>query len=469
MTTLLVQNAEMLVTMDAQRREIANGGLFARDGVIEQVGPTAELPATADTVLDLAGHIVLPGLINTHHHLYQGLTRVIPAGQNAELFGWLKTLYPIWAGLTSEAIYISALTGLAELILSGCTTASDHLYIYPNDCRLDDEIEAAQEIGIRFHAMRGSMSLGESKGGLPPDSVVEEEEDILRDSRRLIETYHDPNRYAMLRVGLAPCSPFSITQDLMRASAELARSYGVRLHTHLAENAEDIAYSREKFGMRPGEYAEDVGWIGDDVWHAHCVMLNDAEIGLFARTGTGVCHCPNSNMRTASGIAPIRKMLDTGVPVGLGADGQASNDASHLLAEARQALLLQRVVGGPAALTAREALEIATLGGARVLGRDDVGALAPGMAADCVAFDLNQIGFVGTSADLVAALIFCHPVNVNYSVINGRLVVDQGHLTTIDLPTVIERHNSVSRALITGVRVRGKRRPADPRIAPRRR
>ena len=450
MTTLLVQNAEMLVTMDAGRREIAGGGLFARGGVIEQVGPTAELPATADTVLDLAGHIVLPGLINTHHHLYQGLTRVIPGGQNVELFGWLKTLYPIWAGLTSEAIYISTLTGLAELILSGCTTASDHLYIYPNDCRLDDEIEAAQEIGIRFHAMRGSMSLGESKGGLPPDSVVEEEEEILSDSRRLIETYHNPDRYAMLRVGLAPCSPFSITQDLMRASAEMARSYGVRLHTHLAENAEDIAYSREKFGMRPGEYAEDVGWIGDDVWHAHCVKLNEQEMDLFARTGTGVCHCPNSNMRTAAGIAPIRRMLDIGVPVGLGADGQASNDASHLLAEARQALLLQRVVGGPAALTAREALEIATLGGAQVLGRDDVGALAAGMAADFVAFDLNQIGFVGTSADLVAALIFCHPVNVNYSVINGQLVVDQGRLTTIDLPVVMERHNAISKALING-------------------
>jgi len=450
MTTLLVQNAEMLVTMDAGRREIAGGGLFARGGVIEQVGPTAELPATADTVLDLAGHIVLPGLINTHHHLYQGLTRVIPGGQNSELFGWLKTLYPIWAGLTSEAIYISTLTGLAELILSGCTTASDHLYIYPNDCRLDDEIEAAQEIGIRFHAMRGSMSLGESKGGLPPDSVVEEEEEILSDSRRLIETYHNPDRYAMLRVGLAPCSPFSITQDLMRASAEMARSYGVRLHTHLAENAEDIAYSREKFGMRPGEYAEDVGWIGDDVWHAHCVKLNEQEMDLFARTGTGVCHCPNSNMRTAAGIAPIRRMLDIGVPVGLGADGQASNDASHLLAEARQALLLQRVVGGPAALTAREALEIATLGGAQVLGRDDVGALAAGMAADFVAFDLNQIGFVGTSADLVAALIFCHPVNVNYSVINGQLVVDQGRLTTIDLPVVMERHNAISKALING-------------------
>ena len=448
MTTLLAHHAEMLITMDSARREIPDGGLFVRDGVIEQVGPTVELPQTADTVLNMAGHILLPGLINTHHHLYQGLTRVIPAGQNSELFDWLKALYPIWARMRSEAIYISTLTGLAELMLSGCTTASDHLYIYPNDCRLDDEIEAAQEIGMRFHAMRGSMSLGESKGGLPPDSVVEEEEDILKDSQRLIETYHDPQRLAMMRVGLAPCSPFSITQDLMRSSAAMARSYGVRLHTHLAENPEDIAYSREVFGMRPGEYAQDVGWIGDDVWHAHCVMLDDAEIDLFARTGTGVCHCPNSNMRTSAGIAPIRKMLDAGVPVGLGTDGAAANDASHLLAEARQALLLQRVLGGPAALKAREALEMATLGGAQLLGRDDTGALTKGMAADFVAFDLSHIGFAGISADPVAALIFCQPVNVNYSVINGRVVIDHGHLTTIDLPLVLERHNALSKALI---------------------
>ncbi len=448
MTTLLVRNAKMLVTMDAERREIRGGGLFVRDGVIEQVGETAVLPPTADKILDLNHHIVLPGLVNTHHHLYQGLTRVIPAAQNSALFGWLQTLYPIWAGINAEAIYISTLTGLAELILSGCTTASDHLYIYPNDCRLDDEIEAAEEIGMRFHAMRGSMSLGESKGGLPPDSVVEEEADILKDSRRLIETYHNPERFAMMRVGLAPCSPFSITQDLMRESAKLARSYGVRLHTHLAENPEDIIFSREKFGMRPGEYAEDVGWVGDDVWHAHCVELNDAEMGLFARTGTGVCHCPNSNMRTAAGIAPIRQMLDAGVPVGLGTDGAAANDAGHLLAEARQALLLQRVLGGPGALEAREALEMATLGGARVLGRDDIGSLAPGMAADFVAFDLNQIGFIGTHTDFVAALIFCHPVHVDYSVINGRIIVDNGQLTSIDLPIIMERHNAISQALI---------------------
>lgn len=448
MGTLLVKKAEMLITMDRDRREIAGGGLFARDGIIEQVGADNSLPESADRVLDMTGHIVLPGLVNTHHHLYQGLTRVIPAAQNATLFVWLQTLYPIWAGLTSEAVYYSTLTGLAELILSGCTTASDHLYIYPNDCRLDEQIEAAQRIGIRFHAMRGSMSIGESKGGLPPDSVVEDEEAILRDSRRLIEAYHNPERFSMIRVGLAPCSPFSVSQDLMRESSKLARSYGVRLHTHLAENSEDIEYSRETFGMRPGEYAEDVGWIGDDVWHAHCCQLNDEEISQFARTQTGIAHCPNSNMRVAAGIAPVRKFLDAGVPVGLGVDGAAANDAGHLLAEARQALLLQRVVGGPDALKAREALEMATLGGARVLGRDDIGALAPGMAADFVAYDLQQIGFVGISADLTASLIFCHPVNVSYSVINGRVVVDQGQLTTIDLPLVMERHNQISKEMI---------------------
>ena len=450
MTTILAKNAEMLITMDGERREIPRGGLFVRDGIIEQVGLTDNLPTNADQVLDLSNHIVLPGLVNTHHHLYQGLTRVIPKCQDSTLFVWLQTLYPIWAGLTSEGVYYSTLTGLAELLLSGCTTSSDHLYIYPNDCRLDEQIEAAERIAMRFHAMRGSMSIGESKGGLPPDQVVENEDDILRDSQRLIETHHNPDRFSMMRVGIAPCSPFSVSQDLMRESSKLARSYGVRLHTHLAENNEDIKYCQETYGMRPGEYAEDVGWIGDDVWHAHCVKLNDQEIDQFARTQTGICHCPNSNMRTAAGIAPIRKFLDAGVPTGLGVDGAAANDAGHLLAEARQTLLLQRVLGGPDELKAREALEMATRGGAKVLGRDDIGYLAPGMAADFVAYDLNQVGFIGTSADLTAALIFCHPVNVNYSVINGKLVINQGEITTIDLPKVIRHHNKISQELIDG-------------------
>ncbi len=448
MGTLLVKHIQSLVTMDDTRRELSDGALFIQDGVITAVGKTAELPAHADKVLNLDSHLVMPGMVNTHHHMYQSLTRVIPAGQDVELFGWLKTLYPIWAGLRAEHIYISALVAMAELMLSGCTTSSDHLYIFPNDCRLDDEIQAAQEIGIRFHAMRGSMSLGESKGGLPPDRVVEEERDILADSQRLIESYHDSRRYAMLRVGLAPCSPFSVTTDLMREAAAMARSYGVRLHTHLAENQNDVDYSQAKFGRKPGEYAQDVGWVGDDVWHAHCVKLDEGEVALLARTRTGVAHCPSSNARLASGIAPIRRMVTQGVPVGLGVDGSASNDSGHLLAEARLAMLMQRVGGDPAGLSARQVLELATRGGASVLGRDDIGALAPGMAADFVAYDLRQIGFAGALHDPVAALVFCTPANVSVSVINGRVVIENGHLNTIDLPVVIERHNRLALDLV---------------------
>lgn len=450
--TLLIRNARVLVTMDAARREIADGAVFVRGNVIEQVGPGSELPQTADEVIDASGHVVLPGLINTHHHMVQSLTRAIPAAQNGELFNWLTNLYPIWAGLTPEMIRVSTLTAMAELMLSGCTTSSDHLYIYPNGCRLDDSIEAAEEIGLRFHAARGSMSVGRSQGGLPPDSVVEEENAILRDTRRLIETWHDAERHAMLRVVVAPCSPFSVSRELMRESAIMARSYGVSLHTHLAENASDIAYSREKFNMTPAEYAEDCGWIGHDVWHAHCVQLDDAGINLFARSGTGVAHCPCSNMRLGSGIAPIRKMLDRGVSVGLGVDGSASNDGAHLLGEARQAMLLQRVGFGPDAMTARQALEIATLGGARVLNRDDIGALAPGMSADIVTFDTNQLGFAGALHDPVAALVFCMPSQVATSVINGRVVVREGRCTTVEIGRVIERHNKLALELAQAAR-----------------
>ncbi len=448
--TLLVKNADLLVTMDGERREIRQGGLFIEDNVIRQVGPSAELPQSADEVLDLKGHIVIPGLVNTHHHMYQSLTRVVPAAQDGELFNWLTNLYPIWARLTPEMIQVSTQTAMAELILSGCTTSSDHLYIYPNGCKLDDSIHAAGEIGMRFHAARGSMSVGRSQGGLPPDSVVEKEADILKESQRLIEDYHDASHGSMLRVVVAPCSPFSVSQDLMREAAVLARQYGVSLHTHLAENVNDIAYSREKFGMTPAEYAEDLGWVGHDVWHAHCVQLDQHGIDLFARTGTGVAHCPCSNMRLASGIAPIRRMRDAGVPVGLGVDGSASNDGATMIGEVRQALLLQRVGFGPDAMTAREALEIATLGGAKVLNRDDIGALAPGMAADFVAFDLNQIAFAGALHDPLAALVFCAPDQVSHSVINGRLVVKDGQLMTVDLPRVIERHNRLAHQLVLG-------------------
>ena len=446
--TLLIKNARVLVTMDAERREIDDGAILICDNVIEQVGNSADLPHSADEIIDATNHVVMPGLINTHHHMYQSLTRVIPAAQNGELFNWLTNLYPIWANLTPEMVHVSTLAAMAELMLSGCTTSSDHLYVYPNGCRLDDSIEAAQKIGMRFHAARGSMSVGQSKGGLPPDRVVEDERVILRDTQRLIETYHDAGRYAMQRIVVAPCSPFSVSRDLMREAALLARSHGVSLHTHLAENANDIAYSREKFNMTPAEYAEDCGWLGHDVWHAHCVQLDDDGVYMFARTGTGIAHCPCSNMRLASGIAPIRKMIDAGVAVGLGVDGCASNDAGHMLGEVRQAMLLQRVAHsqttGPAAMTARQALEVATLGGAKVLNRDDIGALKPGMAADIVMFSLDQIGFAGAWHDPVAALVFCTPSKVAYSIINGRVVVRNGELESVDLPIVLERHNQLA-------------------------
>ena len=444
MTTLLLKHADMLLTMDAQRREIPDGAVLIEDNVIVATGSTAEVKQLAasrhiriDHSISMKNRIVLPGLVNTHHHMYQSLTRAIPAAQDAELFGWLKCLYPIWAGLTPEMIQVSTLTAMAELILSGCTTSSDHLYIYPNGCRLDDSIAAAQQIGMRFHACRGSMSVGESQGGLPPDRVVEQEDAILKDSMRLIEQWHNPQPHAMLRVALAPCSPFSVSRDLMRESALLARSYGVGLHTHLAENDNDISYSLQQFGMTPAQYAESLGWVGEDVWHAHCVKLDQHGIELFARTGTGIAHCPCSNMRLASGIAPIPHLLKSGVKVGLGVDGSASNDGAHMLGEARQALLLARVGHGPAALSARQALEMATLGGAKVLGRNDIGALAAGMSADVIAFRTDTLAMAGAAVhDPVAALMFAAPQQVDLSIIHGKVVVQDGHLNSIDLPVV---------------------------------
>jgi 8-oxoguanine deaminase len=448
-TTLLIRNARLLVTMDAQRREIADGAVLVRDQVIEAVGPSAELPSTADEVIDARDQIVIPGLVNTHHHMYQTLTRACV--QDHELFGWLRGLYPIWANLTPEMVLVSTQTAMAELLLSGCTTTSDHLYIYPNGVRLDDSIEGAAQIGMRFHAARGSMSVGESQGGLPPDRVVESEPAILKDTQRLIERWHNPGRFAMQRIVVAPCSPFSVSRELMRDSALLARAHRVSLHTHLAENDFDVAYTREKFGCTPAEYLESLGWVGPDVWCAHCVKLDAHGIALFARSGTGVAHCPCSNMRLASGIAPIRAMRDTGVSVGIGVDGSASNDAGHMLSEVRMAMLLQRVAGGPvtgpSAMSAREALEIATLGGAKVLNRDDIGALAPGMAADIVTVPLNEIGMAGAQHDPLAALLFCQVPRVQHSIVDGRVVVRDGRLTTLDLAALIERHNALAAQL----------------------
>jgi len=449
MTTLLAKNADVLVTMDGARREIASGGLYARDGVIEAVGAAADLPAEADEVLDLSGAVVVPGLINTHHHFYQNLTRAVPAAQDATLFGWLTTLYPIWARMGPEEIFVSAQLALAELALSGCTCSSDHLYMFPNGARLDDEIAAAGTIGLRLHATRGAMSIGESAGGLPPDSLVEDEAAILEDCLRVIAAHHDPDPGAMVRVGVAPCSPFSVSRELMRDAALLARGQGVHLHTHLAENDDDIAYSLAHFGCRPGQYAEDLGWTGDDVWHAHCVKLDDGEIDLFAQSGTGVAHCPCSNMRLGSGIAPVRAMRDAGVKVGLGVDGSASNDAGDLLSEARQAMLLQRVGFGGGALGARDAVEIATRGGAAVLGRPDLGSLEIGKRADFAVFDTASVAMAG-AWDPVAGLVFSGPHRARHTVVEGRFVVRDGELATADLSRVLEIHARLTRKLIDG-------------------
>lgn len=459
MSTLLVRNASLLATFDDQEREFADGGLFIRDGFIEQVGPTSELPDSADEVLDLTGHVLLPGLINTHHHFYQTLTRAVPAAQDANLFNWLVTLYPIWARMQPEDIYVSTITALAELALSGCTTASDHLYIFPNGSRLDDQIQAGLDIGVRLHASRGSMSRGESEGGLPPDSVVEDEDFILKDSQRLIENYHDPNPGSMTQVVLAPCSPFSITGDLMKASANLAREYGVHLHTHLAETEDEEQFCIELFGHRPVAYMDQVNWLGSDVWFAHSVHVNDDEINQYSMTGSGVAHCPSSNMRLASGAAPILKMLRYGVKVGLGVDGSASNDGSHMLGEVRQALLLSRLAAGlegaslsngdaSPLMTARQALRIATRGSAAVLGREDIGSLEVGKCGDFFAVNLQQLNLSGALHDPLAALVFCAPVNADFTVVGGKCVVKEGHLQTIDLQPHIEKHNARAARLL---------------------
>ena len=447
---LLLKNAEVILTMDDDRGELRGADILIVGHRIARIGARLELEDGEGETIDLAGHVVCPGLINTHHHMFQSLTRVIPAAQDSSLFGWLKSLYPIWARLTPEMIHVSTQTAMAELLLSGCTTSSDHLYLYPNGARLDDSIAAAGDIGMRFHAARGSMSIGESQGGLPPDSLVETESQILKDTRRLIEAHHAPEPYAMLRIVAAPCSPFSVSEGLMRDTASLARHHGVRLHTHLAENEDDVAYSLSRFGSTPARYAENLGWLGPDVWHAHCVRLDGEGIGLFAASLTGVAHCPCSNMRLGSGVAPIGAMRAQGVSIGLGVDGSASNDGANLLGEARQAMLLQRVAHGPAALTAREALELATLGGARVLGRDDIGRIAVGKAADLAIYDLDEIGFSGAMADPVAALVFCGPMTAAYTIVHGKVVVREGRLTTLDTRLLTARHNRLAAALLNG-------------------
>ncbi len=442
---ILIRDADHILTMDDARSEWRGADILIRGGVIAAIGPDLARLHPAAEVLRAAGCVVTPGLVNTHHHLYQSLTRAVPGGQDALLFGWLKTLYPIWSRFGPEEMRISALTGLAELALSGCTLSSDHLYLYPNGARLEDTIHAAADLGLRFHPTRGAMSIGQSAGGLPPDDLVEDEAAILEDCIRVIDAFHDPAEGALCRVGVAPCSPFSVSRELMRDAALLARDKGVMLHTHLAENDEDIAYSLAQFGCRPDQYAEDLGWTGDDVWHAHCVKLDGQEIDLFARTRTGVAHCPCSNCRLGSGVAPVRAMRDAGVPVGLGVDGSASNDSGNLMLEARQAMLLQRVTLGADKMSAREALEIATRGGADVLGRPDVGRLAVGKRADIAIWDVSGVESAGSWDP--AALVLAGPARVRDLLVEGRRVVREGQIATIDLPRLLEAQRRLALGL----------------------
>lgn len=451
--TILFRNADVVATMDDHMREIPGGGVFVRGNRIETAGSAEELPDTADEIIDVSGHVLTPGLINTHHHMFQSLTRALPAAQDSELFDWLNALFPVWRNITPDMVQAASRTAMAELMLTGCTTAADHAYIYFNGIRLDDSIAAAEEMGIRFHAVRGAMSRGKSQGGLPPDVVVEKDESaVLADMQTVIERHHDPRSDGMIKVAVGPTSPFTVSTDLMRESAALARSYGVGLHTHTAENSKDVAYSKACYGMTPTQYAEEMGWVGDDVWHAHCVHLDDSGVRLFARTGTGVAHCPCSNMRLASGLAPVSNMMRAGVKIGLGVDGSASNDSGDLLGEARQAMFSARVRDhDPAAMTARQALSLATRGGASVLGRDNhLGRLQEGYCADLVAFPLNDIAQAGSHSDPIASLVFCTPPRVTWSMIDGRMAIRDGRLMSADLGQIIHQHNRLSARLLDG-------------------
>jgi len=450
MSTLLVKNAEVVITMDGKRRQIRNGGIFVRNNIIEKVGLMEELPTEADKVIDASGMAILPGLVNTHHHFYQTLTRAVPGAENHKLFDWLVRLYPIWGEMGAEEVYHSTKTAMAEMILSGCTTASDHLYLYPHDATFGDQVRAAEEVGMRFHPTQGSMSLGRSKGGLPPDHVVKDEDTILKESQEIIEKYHDASQYSMLRVTLAPCSPFSVTTDLMRESAKLARTYDrVQLHTHVAETIDEESFTMRDFNLRPAALMQDLGWVGPDVWWAHSIHVNDDEIKMMAETGTGVAHCPSSNMRLGSGICRVRELLDAGVKVSLAVDGSASNDSSNLFEEMRHMLLLQRVKYGAEAFPIQDAFDVAILGGAKVLGRDDIGVLEPGYAADFIGVNLNTLNLSGGAVhDPLASLVLCSVNKVDLSVINGKVIVEDGEFKPFDLEEHIAKHNELAHKMV---------------------
>ncbi|MDA8131104.1 MAG: 8-oxoguanine deaminase [Elusimicrobia bacterium] len=441
MKTLLIKNAEVLATMDDSRREIRGGDVYIEGPEIKKVGKG--LKVKADQVIDAKGCVVMPGMVNTHHHLYQTLTRNLPKVQDAELFDWLVYLYDIWKHVNPEAIYASTQAGLGELLLTGCTTSSDHLYLFPKKDSgffIDTQIAAARELGIRFTATRGSMSRGRSKGGLPPDSVVQKEDFILKDCERLINKFHGREKFAMTHVAMAPCSPFSVTTELLKITAEMAKKWGVRMHTHLAETKDEEAFCRKLFKMRPLEYMESVGWVEEgNAWFAHCVYINEAEAKKMGKTRTGVAHCPCSNLRLGSGIAPIPMFLKHNVPVGLGVDGSASNDSSDMLGEARQCMLVHRLENIKA-MPARKALELATRGGAAVLGRTDIGSIEPGKAADIAIFDVSGLDYIGSKSDPLASLLFCGASHrTKFTIVNGRVVVKNWRLALVDERGLTER------------------------------
>ena len=446
--SLLIRNIHTLSLMDERDTVLRGASLWIEEGAIRQIFPSAARLPKTDRVIEGRHSAVIPGLINTHHHLYQTLTRAYGPAADAELFDWLRTLYPIWARLNEESVYSAALAGMAELLLSGCTTTTDHHYVFPRGQGelIDVEIEAARRIGIRFHPTRGSMSVGKSKGGLPPDSVVQKEDRILADCARVIGKYHDPLPGSMLQIALAPCSPFSVSPRLMRDTADLAARHNVRLHTHLAETRDEEVYCLERFGKRPLDLLEDAGWLGDRTWLAHGIFFNRGEIGRLGRAGVGVAHCPTSNMRLGSGCAPVLALRKAGCPVGLGVDGSASNDSSHMLAEARQALLLQRLRNGAAAITVRDALRMATVEGARCLGRPDIGSIEPGKRADIAMFDLRSLGYSG-AGDAMTALLLCAPAKVDTLLVEGRVVVESGELRSLALDRILARHRRAAENL----------------------
>lgn len=448
MSSLLLEHIDTLATFDADRRRLRNAWVLIRDNRIEAVGEGAERAPTADQTLDLSGRVVLPGLINTHHHQFQSLLRNVPSLQDSALFPWLRDLGRLMGALTDEDLYTASLLNHAELLLSGCTTAADHHYLKVNDIRFDTCIEAARDAGIRFHLLRGSSSMGQSQGGIPPDEQVEREDDILADCERLIRTYHDPAPGAMTRVDLAPGSPFAVTPHLMRESVELARRHGVGSHTHLAQSAADEQYMHARYGHSSVEMAEEWGWVGPDVWFAHATCLSDTDVARVGHTHTGIAHCPNSNMYTAAGCCRVPDLLQAGATVAIGVDGSAANNSSNLIDEVRSALLLQRQCHGAHALSATQALELAILGGARLLRRDDIGVIEPGRCADVIAFDTRQLSLSGGQHDPVAGLVLCETGRVDLSIINGRIVVAGGQLVGIDLPSLIERHNRLAGSLV---------------------